>query len=399
MPRETERIYTADDCRDRIKEAGRRCKISTSVPGLHLYIKGPGGAATFPPGDGSGFWTGQFYLAGKWNSRGLGAYPTVSFSDAKREWAKLRVNFLDQDTLPPVRRGRRVLLASSSITTTMARPPAVGKTFAAVLEAWLAANANTWAAKGVTARRGLAKLSLADMDIASIAQGDVLAALKDETPRQHMEKRGWLAALFSYAKAQGWRAGDNPARFDADTRHGLPKVEKSDAHHWAVPWKELPAFYSALPNTDAGRALRFTLLTAVRTGDVESMTWDQIEGENGTSAWNCPQSKTGKPLRVPLSRQAMKLLGTPGKGRVFKLVSNAMLNAAKTVEPQATVHGLRSSFRDWCGENGHARELAEMSLGHKVGSVVERAYARSDLLERRRKVLEQWAAFATGSKK
>ena len=173
----------------------------------------------------------------------------------------------------------------------------------------------------------------------------------------------------------------------------------------------MPTFYKALPDTEAGRALRFTLLTAVRTGDVESMTWEQVEKENGTSAWNCPQSKTSKPLRVPLARQAMKLLRERGKGPVFQLVSNAMLNAAKTVEPRATVHGLRSSFRDWCGENSHDRELAEMSLGHKVnlvaemslshkvGTKVERAYARSDLLERRRKVLQQWADFATGSKK
>ena len=351
--------------------------------GLYLFIQGTGRA----------YWTYQYRDASRlsksgkaaFTSRGLGSFPDVTPKMAREALEAYRVSLRSGTALTP--------------TARQARPVAVGKLFTEALEAWLAANENTWATKGVAARRGLATLSLANLDIAAITQADVLAALKDETPRQHMEKRGWLAALFSFAKAQGWRNGDNPARFDADTRHGLPKVEKSDKHHWAVPWKNMPAFYKALPDTEAGRALRFTLLTAVRTGDVEQITWEQIEGENGTSAWNCPQEKTDRPFRVPLSRQAVKLLGKPGKGLVFKLVSNAMLNAAKTVEPRATVHGLRSSFRDWCGENGHERELAEMSLGHKWGNAVERAYARSDLLERRRKVLEQWAAFATGSKK
>ena len=160
--------------------------------------------------------------------------------------------------------------------------------------------------RAVAARRSLATLSLANLDIAAITQADVLAALKDETPRQHMEKRGWLAALFSFAKAQGWRNGDNPARFDADTRHGLPKVEKSDKHHWAVPWKNMPAFYKALPDTEAGRALRFTLLTAVRTGDVEQITWEQIEGEMGL-ALELPARENRPAFPRALSRQPVNL--------------------------------------------------------------------------------------------
>ena len=163
----------------------------------------------------------------------------------------------------------------------------------------------------------------------------------------------------------------------------------------------MPDVYAALPDTEAGRALRFLILTAARAGELERATWREITGENGATVWARPADhmKLGKAHSIPLTAAALKLLGEPGEHEpdppLFKLASNAMLNALKTVRPDATVHGLRSTFRDWAGDNKYDRDAAEMSLAHLVGNAVERAYSRSEWLDRRRELLEAWSALVT----
>jgi integrase len=275
-----------------------------------------------------------------------------------------------------------------------------GKRFTEGLEEWLAANRDSWAVKSVEARRGLAKLSLASLDIGKITQADVIAALANETPRMHAEKRGWLADLFSFAKAQQWRTGDNPARFDADTRHGFAKIERGEGHAHIAP-AELATVYAALPNTVAGNAVRFTILTAARAGETEGATFKEVVGDNGTTSWeiNADRMKAKKAHRVPLVPAALALLdkGEPG-APLFELKANTLLNTLKKVRPGATVHGLRATFKTWASEAGKDRELTERSLAHDFGSKVENAYQRSDLFDRRRTLLTEWAEFVTGTK-
>ncbi len=139
----------------------------------------------------------------------------------------------------------------------------------------------------------------------------------------------------------------------------------------------------------------WTILTAVRTGDTKGAKWKQIHSD----IWTIPVAKNGKPLRVPLTKAALALLGKRPKypdTRLFDLRQNAMLNCLQPIEPDVTVHGMRSTFRDWCSEHEYKRDLAEMALGHAVGSAVERAYARSDLLKLRRELMDAWSTYATG---
>jgi integrase len=227
--------------------------------------------------------------------------------------------------------------------------------------------------------------------------------LRDLLPlpaRQRQDVRMWLAALLDFSKGQKWRTWDpdegNPAKFENERRGMWPKFKKSENHHAALPWADLPGLMTKLSadTSDPSRALMWTILTAVRTGDTEGATWKQLHGD----IWTIPVAKNGKPLRVPLTKAALALLGKRPKydAPLFDLRPNAMRNCLQVIEPDVTVHGMRSTFRDWCSEHEHKRDLAEMALGHAVGSAVERAYARSDLLRLRRELMDAWSMHAAG---
>ena len=157
-------------------------------------------------------------------------------------------------------------------------------------------------------------------------------------------------------------------------------------------------------DSTASRALQFTILTAARAGEVLGAEWSEID--LGAKVWTIPANrmKAGKEHRVPLSTRALAVLGKPGNGRVFEIGENGLRTALQSAMAGkamrhlkgggATVHGLRSSFRDWCGERTNfPREVAEMALAHAVGSKVEQAYQRSDMFEKRRRLMEAWADF------
>jgi integrase len=185
-------------------------------------------------------------------------------------------------------------------------------------------------------------------------------------------------------------------------------------HHAAVPFGELPKIMHALSvmHGTAAEAVRFIGLTACRASEALLATWSEIDTRN--AAWSVPGSrtKTGRPHRVPLSKQALSVLREakvlradalllfPGQARGKPLsLTSLVLALRKAGGGDATVHGLRSTFRTWAGEKGQSRELAEMSLGHVVGGAVERAYARSDLLDPRRRVMQRWGDFACGGRR
>ena len=171
---------------------------------------------------------------------------------------------------------------------------------------------------------------------------------------------------------QGWRAAnsDNPARFDKDTAAGFPKVGDSK-HFKAVPVAELPSVFAALPDTPAGNAVRFQILTAARPGATEAATWSQIKSDNGTSSWEYTVLKGGKPFeqRVPLTPAALALLGErkADDAPLFTLVSNVMLKAIKKAsgDDEMTVHGTaKSTFNQWCDDTGIEQGLIDASLAH-----------------------------------
>ena len=293
-----------------------------------------------------------------------------------------------------------------------ARSVATGKPFPEAVTEWLAVAAVKWADKTRDgAERALLRLPLASKDVSKITTDDVLSSLLPLPERQRQDVRQNLARALDFAAGRKWVVFDadgNPAKFEGPRRELWPAFKKSDNNLPAVPWQQLPTVYKALPDGEVGDAARFTILTATRPGEVESATWSQIVGENGSSAWIIPadKMKARKEHRIPLTPAALKLLGKPGApdAPLFKLASNAMLNALQAVAPGMSLHATaRAGFKMWSIAKRKDRALTEWSLAHKFGGSVERAYVRPDadtdspegIMALRRELMEQWAKFAT----
>jgi integrase len=249
------------------------------------------------------------------------------------------------------------------------------------------------------------------MPIDSIDQPEVLMCLspiwteKHETARRLSQR---IKIVLDVARSKGFRTGENPVTAIHEARV-LPKVKAKPKHHKAMAWQDIPAFYADLKTRDAmtARALRFTCLAGSRTNEVLGMRWEEIDFEN--RLWVCPaeRMKTGEEHRVPLTDEMLSIIESlkamqsdfvfEGQKRHKPLSNMGMLMLLRRMQNESsTVHGLRSTFRDWASEVANApREVAEMCLSHRVGSDVERAYARSDLLEKRRALMEQWSAFVS----
>jgi integrase len=206
-----------------------------------------------------------------------------------------------------------------------------------------------------------------------------------------------------------YRAGDNPASWETigkllPARGKIAKVE----HHAALPFVELPKFLAALRRREgvAAQALQFLILTAARTSEVTGATWGEIDFQ--TKIWTVPagRMKGGAEHRVPLSPAAITLLQSAyrvaGDPFIFVGPTGGLSNAAMAATlkrmglKDITVHGFRSCFRDWAGERtNYPNHVVEMALAHKIGNAVEAAYRRGDLMEKRRRLMTQWAAFCT----
>ena len=250
------------------------------------------------------------------------------------------------------------------------------------------------------------------MPVDSIGQPEVLMCLspiwtdKHETAKRLSQR---IKIVLDVAKSKGFRSGENPVTEIKDAQV-LPKVKAKVKHHAAMHWKDAPAFYADLSTRTAmaAKALMFTCLTGSRTSEVLNMRWEEI-GEEGR-VWICPANrmKGDEEHRVPLTDEMLKIIEPlramkseyvfEGQKRHRPLSNMAMLMLLRRMGVESvTVHGFRSTFRDWASEVANApREVAEMSLSHKVGNDVERAYARSDLLERRRVLMDRWSGFVAG---
>jgi len=255
--------------------------------------------------------------------------------------------------------------------------------------------------------------SIRDKAVDQITTEDVLAILspiwseKNETASR---VRGRIEAVLDAAKAKGLRSGENPARWKGHLALTLPKRQKLQrGHHEALPYGEVPAFVKRLRLVRgmSAFALEFATLTAARSGEVRGARWGEMD--LGAKVWTVPAArmKAGREHRVPLCARAVEILETlaqldhgpedivfPGQRRGSPLSDMSLTALLRRLEVPVTVHGFRSSFRDWAGDaTAFPREVAEAALAHAVGDATEAAYRRSDALEKRRQMMEEWAAF------
>ncbi len=257
---------------------------------------------------------------------------------------------------------------------------------------------------------------LGDLPVASVVTAHVLAALQPiwlAKPETAARVRGRIEAVLDYARSLELRAGENPARWKGHLSNTLPARGKVAPvkHHAALPWPEIGAFLTAVRAQPgmAARALEFAILTAARSGEVLGAAWDEMDLKG--AVWTIPAArmKGGREHRVPLAAAAVALLGTLvplrdasagdwvfSGGRLGRPLSiMAMTMALRRMRrADVTVHGFRSTFRDWTAEaTGYAREVAEAALAHVLGNRVEAAYRRSDLFQKRRGLMGDWATF------
>jgi len=277
--------------------------------------------------------------------------------------------------------------------------------------AWSARHLNQWKAAMKNHAAPLRPIMVRDVSTDDVLK--VLTPLWTTKPETASRLRGRIEMVLDAAKAGGRRQGDNPARWNGHLEHMLAKPETlKRGHHKAVPYAEMPAFMASVRErkSTSARALEFTVLTAVRTGETTGAIWSEINLTE--KLWTIPpeRMKADREHRVPLSDRGIEILqsmipaGTepdtaayvfPGARRGAPLSSAAMLEFLRALRGYgATVHGLRSSFRDWAAElTTHDPAVAEMALAHAVGDKVEAAYRRGDLFQKRVAIMDDWSQY------
>ncbi|MDE4909924.1 integrase arm-type DNA-binding domain-containing protein [Methylobacterium sp. 092160098-2] len=380
-----------------------------SEPGRHA--DGGGLYLVIEP-SGSKRWVMLYRMPGRRREMGLGSASAISLARARELAAAART--LIAEGIDPI---------EARIAAAAPPPPPAPVTFAEVAETYMADRERTW--RNATHRTQwrqtleVQAASLWSMPVADIGTDDVLTVLrpmwheKAETARRI---RGRIERVLDAARVGGHRSGENPARWRGHLDVLLPRSRKlTRGHHKAMPYAEVPSFYAAV---SAGRtsfsslALRFTILTAARSGETRGLIWGEVD--MAAALWTVPaeRMKAGRLHRVPLSAPALAILasvrpdGAGPSDLVFPsragtpLSDMALAMFLRGADPNGfTVHGFRSSFRDWVTEEtDFPGELAEVALAHLVGDETERAYRRGDALEKRRHLMDAWAAFVAADK-
>jgi integrase len=250
------------------------------------------------------------------------------------------------------------------------------------------------------------------LPVDKIATDDVLSVLKplwSNKPETASRLRGRIERVLDAAKAQGLRTGENPARWRGHLDQLLPKRQRlTRGHHAAMRYADLPAFIADLQVRQgaAALALEFAVLTAARSGEVLGARWEEFDLERAVWTVPAPRMKAGREHRVPLSRRALKIVKSlhedrsgdfvfPGEkaGKPLSVMALEMVLRRMKIT-NATVHGFRSTFRDWAAERTNfTNEVCEAALAHVIENKAEAAYRRGDLFDKRRKLMEAWAAY------
>ena len=369
--------------------------------GLHLLVKESGARS----------WVYRFMLKGQSRDIGLGTAGQggISLADARDLASALRLK-VKAGTDPLAERHRE---AAEALASAQAAQIA-GITFKAVAEAYIGANEDSW--RNAKHRQQWQNTLtsyvypvMGELPVAQIGTSHVLSILEPiwkAKPETASRIRGRIETILDSAKARGYRDGENPARWRGHLSQILPARSRlSRGHHKAMPYDALPAFLSGLRERDAmaANALEFAILTATRTGEVLGATWSEVDLER--AIWTIPAArmKAGKEHRVPLSPRAVEILKAVqplNKTNLFptdkggKLSSMAMSMLLRRMKQDCTVHGFRSTFRDWAAEStAYAHEVCEMALAHVIGNKSEAAYRRGDMFEKRRRLMDEWATF------
>lgn len=377
-------------------------RSARTLPGPGRFSDG-GGLYLVVDGSGARRWLFKFRRAGREREAGFGGFPTIGLAEARRRRDEARqVLASGRD---PIDEKRKAAVAAAPVVTFGAFADALVPELAKGFRN--AKHAAQWTATLTTYAADLRARPVADINT-----DDILAALrpiwatKSETASR---VRGRIERVLDAAKAKGLRTGDNPARWRGHLDQLLAKRRKLSArgHHRALPYSAMPAFMGSLRSRDAvaARALEFLVLTGARTSEVTGATWSEIE--EVAALWTVPpiRMKREREHRVPLVERALTILAEMKQIRrgeyIFpsfradKPLSNGAFDALLArMKVDATTHGMRSSFRDWAGDcSDHAREVIEAALAHAVGDETERAYRRGDALMKRRRLMEDWAAF------
>lgn len=380
--------------------------------GLYLCVK-PGGTKS---------WVFRFQIDGKRREMGLGSLSTLEPVRARAEAARLKAKVAGGIDPLDERRAEKelqsVLRKQALLETKRAE-----MTFRKAAEHFIESRRPGWSnAKHVQQwTNTLATYAypvIGDLPVSEVGAEHVVEILrpiwstKSETASR---VRMRIEAVLNAAKLMGWRTGENPAIFKGGLEAVLPPIRKVRRvrHHPAMPFSEVPSFLAKLRERRgvSPLALEFCILTAARSGEVRNATWGEVDLES--CQWIVPaeRMKARRAHTVPLSGAAITLLNSMPRnassslifqGNQGKAMSDMTLSAVlKRMElAHFTVHGFRSSFRDWAAETtNHSNETAEMALAHTIANKSEAAYRRGALLAKRRELMEDWAAFLEGRPK
>lgn len=373
---------------------------SLTSPGRH---SDGGGLYLSIDASGRRRWVFMYTSNGRRVELGLGSTSTRSLKEAREEAASLRASLT---------RGLDPRVERSKSTT---KP-----TFGEFADEYVEAMRPSWrnakhAAQWSMTLTEYAK-PLRSLPIDAVTTEEILRTLRPiwkRTPETAERLRGRIENVLSSAKAKGLREGENPAAWKGHLDQLLPKRQRlTRGHHAALPFMDVAEFFGNLSakSATASRALQFLILTAARSGEVLGATWSEVDLDRGL--WVVPASrmKAGTEHRVPLSEAALNVLRSVDVGlrpdeHLFwgnspdrPLSNMAMSMLLRRMVPNVTVHGFRSSFRDWAAEvSAFSHEVCEMALAHTIPNKAEAAYRRGDLLEKRRELMEAWANYC-GSK-
>jgi integrase len=383
--------------------------------GLHLLVK-PTGARS---------WVFRFMLDGKSRDVGLSRCPEaiellrksggedLTLAQARDVAAIYRMKV--KAGIDPL--AERDEVAAKAAADKQARQ-AASVSFEAMAQTFLGAKKDSW--RNVKHRQQwentlatyaypvIGDMVVGDIDTPHVLQ--VLELIWKEKPETASRVRGRIEAILDAAKVRGYRQGENPARWRGHLAQILPaRTRLSRGHHKAAGYEDVPTIITRLAKRRAvaALALEFTILTAARTGEVVGATWGEVDLERAVWTISADRMKAAKEHRVPLSDRTVEILTSTkklGRDHLFPgsrggpLSGMAMSMLLRRLKVDATVHGFRSSFRDWAAEcTGYPHEVCEMALAHTIGNKAEAAYRRGDLFEKRRRLMADWAEFCAGT--
>ncbi|MEC7490693.1 MAG: integrase arm-type DNA-binding domain-containing protein [Pseudomonadota bacterium] len=386
-----------------INRLSARAVETTKNPGL---LADGGGLYLQVSKSGAASWLYKFMLNGRSREMGLGSLKAVSLADAREKAALCRcslANGIDPIEARKADRSRNIAADQRTVT------------FADAADAYIATHESGWknAKHASQWRNTLAayaypiagQVLVSDVDTEIVMR--ILRPIWAVKPETAGRLRGRIERILDWATVSGYRQGQNPAQWRGHLDNLLPAKSRIHdvKHHPAMPYQEIGDFILQLRERDgiAAQALEFLIYTAARTSEVRGALWAEFDLDSGV--WTIPglRTKAGKEHRIPLAERPLEIVrelkrnatgdfvfpgGKPGK----RLSDMALLSVLRRLEIKQTVHGFRSSFRDWAAEQTQfPREVAEQALAHTIANKVEAAYLRSDLLEKRRHLMNRWA--------